>query len=110
MIRKTDLTKRIQVFKPGQSGNPAGRPKGARSKLCEDFLRDFHDDWKEHGKEAIAAAREKDPVAYMNIAAKILPKEIELDVGVGLAALLAGTEGARETAAVEDTGTSAVCH
>jgi Family of unknown function (DUF5681) len=26
------------IWKPGQSGNPAGRPKGARSKLGESFL------------------------------------------------------------------------
>ncbi|WP_458193262.1 DUF5681 domain-containing protein [Bradyrhizobium sp. UFLA05-153] len=27
---------------PGQSGNPAGRPRGSRSKLSESFLSDFH--------------------------------------------------------------------
>jgi hypothetical protein len=28
-------------FKPGQSGNPRGRPRGARNKLGEDFLTTF---------------------------------------------------------------------
>jgi Family of unknown function (DUF5681) len=27
------------LFKPGQSGNPAGRPKGSRNKLGEDIGR-----------------------------------------------------------------------
>jgi Family of unknown function (DUF5681) len=39
---KTDNTNAQQkpwLFKPGQSGNPAGRPKGSRNKLAEDFLR-----------------------------------------------------------------------
>jgi len=38
----SDLTERkhrnLIPFKPGQSGNPRGRPKGARNKLGERFL------------------------------------------------------------------------
>jgi hypothetical protein len=32
-------------FEPGQSGNPAGRPKGARNKLSEVFLQALAEDF-----------------------------------------------------------------
>ena len=65
-------------FKPGQSGNPKGRPKGSRNKLGEAFLNALHDDFAKHGVEAIAEVRENKPDAYMKVIASILPKEIEL--------------------------------
>ena len=61
-------------FKPGNSG----RPKGSRNKLGEAFLNALHDDFKDHGIEAIVKVREEKPDAYMKVIASILPKEIDI--------------------------------
>jgi hypothetical protein len=63
----------------GQSGNPAGRPKGSRARLEEKFLTDLLESWNEHGKESIAQAREKDVVSYVKIVASLMPKQVEPD-------------------------------
>lgn len=67
-------------FKPGQSGNPAGRPKGSRNKLGEDFIHALQQDFAVHGKAAIATVREKKPDQYLKVIASILPKDINLNV------------------------------
>lgn len=67
-------------FKPGQSGNPLGRPKGARSKLGEAFLEDMLTDWSAHGKAVIEAVRADKPDQYLKVVASILPKELNVKV------------------------------
>ncbi len=66
-------------FKPRQSGNPAGRTKGARNKLGETFLKALHADFAEHGVTAIQATRTLDPAAYVRVIAGLLPKELKVD-------------------------------
>lgn len=68
------------LFKPGQSGNPAGRPKGARSKLGEAFIEAMHEDFQQHGVAAIQAVRADKPDQYLKVIASILPKELNVNV------------------------------
>ena len=67
-------------WKPGQSGNPAGRPKGSRHKLSEDYFKALAEDFENHGKDAIAKMREDRPGDYIRVIASLVPKDLNLNV------------------------------
>jgi hypothetical protein len=70
-------------FKPGESGNPKGRPKGARNRLGTQFLEALEADFNQFGSQAIALVREKKPDVYMRVVADLLPKEANINVEAG---------------------------
>lgn len=74
------VPKQLTPWEPGQSGNPAGRPKGARTKLGEEFLQDMLTDWKAHGIEVIEKVRAEKPDQYLKVVASVLPKELNVKV------------------------------
>ena len=82
------MSKTKNLFKPGQSGNPAGRPKGARNKLGERFLNELERDFREYGASAIAEVRETKPDVYLKVVAQIVPKQMQHTVSKGLESLL----------------------
>ena len=61
-------------WKPGESGNPAGRPKGSRNKLHEEFINELYADWCEHGPEVLKTVRETRPDVYLKVVASLLPR------------------------------------
>lgn len=70
-------------WKPGQSGNPAGRPKGARSKLSDAFFQALHDDFVKAseedptlGAQAIKLMRTEKPNEYAKMIASLMAKEV----------------------------------
>jgi hypothetical protein len=78
--RKQEQNIEPHCWKPGQSGNPAGRPKGSRHKLSEDFLKALAEDFENHGKDAIERMREERPGDYIRVIASLVPKDLNLNV------------------------------
>jgi hypothetical protein len=64
-------------WQPGQSGNPAGRPKGSRNKLSEAFLHALADDFDANGAEVIERVRQERPHDYLKVCASVMPKRLE---------------------------------
>lgn len=67
-------------FLPGVSGNPAGKPKGARTKLGEQFLSALQEDFEAHGVEAIQTVRAERPQDYIKVIASLMPKDLNLNI------------------------------
>ena len=84
------------LFGPGNNANPNGRPKGARNKLADAFVSALYADFKEGGIEAIKACRTEKPDVYLNVIAKVLPKQIDVTADDSVADLASGLHAVAE--------------
>ena len=67
-------------WKPGQSGNPKGRPQGSRNKLTEQFTRDLCKAWEIYGQSALMTAALTTPTEFCNMVARLMPRDVEVTV------------------------------
>src|SRR5262249_19667057 len=74
-----ELTKRGQ-FQPGQSGNPNGKPVGARSILTKSLIEDLAEEWREGGRAALKVLRIEKPDKFVLAALSILPKDVLVSI------------------------------
>ncbi len=65
-------------FKPGQSGNPKGRPKSSKHKLNDEFLYELSESWAEGGKDVLRRVMQDQPVEYLRMMTKLI---IAWDIG-----------------------------
>jgi hypothetical protein len=74
----------LRPWQPGQSGNPAGRGIGARSKWAEKYFDDLYPRWCEHGAAVLDCAfkaAHEDPhmaIGLLRTLQAVLPRQLHV--------------------------------
>src|SRR5450755_4454319 len=69
----------LRPFPKGMSGNPGGKPVGARNHLRGDFMRDIVASWEKHGAACLEQLAKNDPLSFARLAAMIVSRELSID-------------------------------
>jgi hypothetical protein len=75
-----------RMWQPGESGNPAGRPIGARGRFSQRFIADLTDAWEEHGATALARTAREYPDRFVGICSHLIPKDVSVSITAQLPA------------------------
>lgn len=73
-------------FPKGVSGNPKGRVMGSRQKLTEGFINDLSKYYEVEGASLIKRVGDEQPAMLLQVIARLLPKDINLNVAADLTA------------------------
>ena len=65
---------------PGTSGNPNGRPLGARSEFSNSFLRDLAASWGQCGPDVLARVAASDPSRYLAVCSTLIPRDVAVSI------------------------------
>ena len=85
------------VFTPGQSGNPAGRPKGAKGKVSKDVVQQILQALDDKG--GVDYLKKLDDKLLVALIGRVVPRDVNLTTHSGLdadnlaQALKAGANG-----------------
>ena len=71
-------------FKPGQSGNRKGRPKGSRNKLTKAYLRALKADFLPNQKEVFENLRKDHLPIYGRMIGALVPKDVDVNHSGGV--------------------------
>jgi hypothetical protein len=65
----------VKRWVPGQSGNPAGRSIGARSRFTEAFVGDVARVWEQHGASVLENMVASEPAKFADLCSRLIPLE-----------------------------------
>jgi hypothetical protein len=68
----------VHRWKAGESGNPNGRPVGARTRFSRGFLEDLAEVWSQEGRTATLATAKTAPSTFLAVCARLIPQNVEL--------------------------------
>lgn len=83
----TDKRKHPAAFRPGQSGNPAGKPKGARNHATRAVLELMEGGAEEITRAILTAAKDGDMAAARFVLERIAPPLRERPISIDLPAI-----------------------
>ena len=65
-------------WKPGESGNPGGRPRSSKNRLTENFLRELSVAFEEHGQQCVKRLIEESPGDFLKLIQRLMPRDLVL--------------------------------
>jgi Family of unknown function (DUF5681) len=77
----------VALWKKGESGNPAGRPTGARNKLVGSFIDDLQANWDAEGTAILDRVAVEDPGKIVDAIRGLAPREIAATIDQKLGGL-----------------------
>ena len=72
--------KKKNVWQPGQSGNPLGRPIGTRNRFSEKFVSDIAAAWDRHGGSVIERMVRNEPARFAELCGRLIPKDVQVSL------------------------------